>query len=486
MLPSMNAVSFLSNGSILPRKSGASVAPMSSPPAIPFEAPKQSQMSKTVTVKLGKLAAYLSHSYTEVSENDPESVKVTGMFVPTGVSLIVGGGYHGKSTLLRTIAAGVYDKIVGDGRELCVTVISAVNVRAEDGRYVNNCNISAFISDLPSLPGMNDEEIVIDTSSFSTKEASGSTSQAANVSEAIEMGASALLVDEDVSAANFMARDGRMRALVMDESITPLLYRVNGLYSELGISSVVVVGGVGDWLDVPDAVIQLNRYIAYDSLAKARSISKQFSYGHVQYAGRGVVHRLSWEKKLTPLQRRPTNSEIFFSTESSFISLPDGGGRVCIYERESDRNFINERVDHFVNSADDEGKGIIDLTRCEQLLGGKWQLYGCGLCVVWILRLSIQNPKMSINELLNKLDSVVDSGGMIEIIQQLCKDTDLVKLSILKSVGFIYRPRRYEVAMALVRLRGITFENMPADVGDEEAKAAKEAERRRKELAEMW
>lgn len=120
-----------------------------------------------------------------------------------------------------------------------------MTIRAEDGRYVNTCNVSAFISNLPTPPGITKQ---IDTTHFSSCEASGSTSQAANVSEAIEMGAQVFLVDEDVSAANFMARDGRMRALVMDESITPLLYRVNGMYQTHGISCVVVVGGVGDWL----------------------------------------------------------------------------------------------------------------------------------------------------------------------------------------------------------------------------------------------
>lgn len=139
----------------------------------------------------------------------------------------------------------MYDKVPGDGREFCVTVPLTTTIRAEDGRYVQNCNISAFISNLPTLPGVGSP---VDTVHFSSAEASGSTSQAANVSEAIEMGAKVFLVDEDVSAANFMARDGRMRALVMDESITPLLYRVNGMYKTLGISSVVVVGGVGDWL----------------------------------------------------------------------------------------------------------------------------------------------------------------------------------------------------------------------------------------------
>lgn len=242
-LPTLNAVAFISNGAILPRKSGASNAPMSSPPAVPFEAPVDSPMQRTVEISMGKLRPFLRNSPNPAMMNghipSPDVVALTGLLITRGVSLIVGGGYHGKSTLLRTIAAGVYNKIPNDGREFCVTMDDAVAVRAEDGRYVNNCNVSAFISNLPTPPGVT---IALDTSHFSTREASGSTSQASNVVEAIEMGCSALLVDEDVSAANFMARDGRMRSLVMDESITPLLYRVNGLFQTHGISSIVVVG----------------------------------------------------------------------------------------------------------------------------------------------------------------------------------------------------------------------------------------------------
>ena len=227
----MKAVAFIADGSILPRKSGTSDAPMASPPAVPFKAPAESSMSQEISVEVGLLAKYLPPNLVKPNTT---SIALPGLVVPTGITLICGGGYHGKSTLLQTIAMGIYDKIPGDGREFCVAVPDAVTVRAEDGRYVNNCNISAFISNLPTPPGVTK---ALDTQHFSSRDSSGSTSQAANVSEAIEMGATAMLVDEDVSAANFMARDGRMRALVMDESITPLLYRVNGLYNTHGISS---------------------------------------------------------------------------------------------------------------------------------------------------------------------------------------------------------------------------------------------------------
>jgi Predicted ATPase of the ABC class len=162
------------------------------------------------------------------NSNSGTLVTLHGLLVKRGITLIVGGGYHGESTLLRCIAAGVYNKIPGDWREFCVTVPDALSIRAEDGRYVNNCNVSAFISNLPTFP-LDSIETTESTPAlsigtlapppsrtqhFSTGEASGSTSQAANMAEAIELGVTAMLVDEDVSAANFMARDGRMRALV--------------------------------------------------------------------------------------------------------------------------------------------------------------------------------------------------------------------------------------------------------------------------------
>jgi Predicted ATPase of the ABC class len=192
-LSTMNAVAFIADGSILPRKSSTSGAPMASPPAVPFAAPEASPMNQSVAVDMGSFAKYLPNN--QVTTTVGSAVTLNGLLIPGGVTLICGGGYHGKSTLLQTIAVGVYNKIPGDGREYCVSVREAVTVRAEDGRYVNNCNISAFISNLPTPPGV---EKALDTRHFSSRDSSGSTSQAANVAEAMEMGATAILVDEDI------------------------------------------------------------------------------------------------------------------------------------------------------------------------------------------------------------------------------------------------------------------------------------------------
>ena len=408
------------------------------------------------------------------------------MVIPKGVTLIVGGGYHGKSTMLRTIACGVYNKILGDGREFCVTDVGALFVRAEDGRYVNNTNISAFISNLPTAR--------TNTSKFSTNEASGSTSQATNVVEAIEMGATAMLVDEDVSAANFMSRDGRMRALVMDESITPLLYKINGLYKSLGISSVVVVGGVGDWLDVPDAVIKLEKYVASDALEKARSISRQFSYGHVEYAGRGVVHRLQWEEFNTPQPRRIKNPDAPFFRNCS-LSIVEGDYKLELITQHEELQINSSHVNNREVNNDydkqlllevDDDFCVIDMTKCEQLIGGRPHILGCGICVCWLLRTALQHPEWDLKTLLDIMEAKMDKeGGIIAILQSM-KALENRNQPLIENMGVVSRPRRYEVAMALTRLRGIIFEELPNDIELRRAKQKKEEQERKQVLSELW
>lgn len=240
-------VAFVGNGSILPRESGISDRPLKEGKVIPFQSPQE----------------------LEVSFELPNKGKVYGMGVPAGVTLIVGGGYHGKSTLLRAIERGVYNHVPGDGREMVVTVGDAVKIRAEDGRGVKQVDISAFISDLPNGQ---------DTSAFSTENASGSTSQAANIVEALEAGSHLLLLDEDTSATNFMIRDGRMQNLVAKENepITPLIDRVRELFEKFNVSTILVVGGSGDYFEVADRVIMMQNYTPRDVTGEAKKIAAAY------------------------------------------------------------------------------------------------------------------------------------------------------------------------------------------------------------------
>ena len=236
-------VAFVANDSVLPRESGVSDRPMKN--AVKFKSPEKFE----ITLKL------------------PSGKEVSGMGIPKGITLIVGGGYHGKSTLLAVLERGVYNHIAQDGRELIISESDAVKIRAEDGRNVEKVNISGFINNLPQNK---------DTRAFSTENASGSTSQAANVAEALEYGTSLLLIDEDTSATNFMIRDGRMQKLVAKEKepITPFIDRVRELYDNFGVSTILIVGGSGDYFDVANHVIMMDEYVPKDVTEKAKEIAK--------------------------------------------------------------------------------------------------------------------------------------------------------------------------------------------------------------------
>ena len=242
-------VAFVANGALLARASGISDLPMKD--AVPFQLP---------TV-LGEDAS----SPLVQTVDLPYAGQIAGMAIPQGITVIVGGGYHGKSTLLEALERAVYPHIPGDGRELVATLPDAIKVRAEDGRAITSTDISLFIG---SLPGGGD------TSAFCTENASGSTSQAAAITEAIECGSRALLIDEDTSATNLLLRDSRMRQLVRSEPIIPLIDRVGGIREELGVSTIMVMGGSGDFLDLADQVLLLENYLPYDATARAREVSR--------------------------------------------------------------------------------------------------------------------------------------------------------------------------------------------------------------------
>ncbi len=237
-------VAFVADGALLPRASGVDDRPLPKN-ALPFKAPES--LARTVIL--------------------PNAGEIRGLGITHGITLIVGGGFHGKSTLLHALERGVYNHILGDGRERVATIESAVKVRAEDGRAISRVNISPFIDHLPFGRS---------TAPFSTENASGSTSQAANIIEALECNARLLLIDEDTSATNFMIRDERMQALVADdkEPITPLVHRVRDLYQQCGVSSVIVMGGSGDYFDVADTVIMLDAYQPHNVTEQAQALAR--------------------------------------------------------------------------------------------------------------------------------------------------------------------------------------------------------------------
>ena len=244
-LPAKNLCAFIADGSILPRESGISSRPMKA--SVPFTSPDS----------------------LRISINLPHKGKITGMGISKGITLIVGGGYHGKSTLLNALELGVYNHIPGDGREYVITDATAVKLRSEDGRFIKDVDISMFINDLPNKK---------DTRCFSTLDASGSTSQAAGIVESMEAGSHLFLLDEDTSATNFMVRDAFMQQVIQREKepITPFLERAEDLYKKAGISTILVAGSSGAFFHIADTIIQMDNYVPKDITASVKKLCSQY------------------------------------------------------------------------------------------------------------------------------------------------------------------------------------------------------------------
>jgi len=263
-------IAFVANGSVLPRISGIDPRPMDKDHAILFQSPE----SMEVKIKL------------------PNAGIIKGMGLRKGINLIAGGGFHGKSTLLQSIEQGIYNHLPGDGREYVVTNPNAVKIRAEDRRNIEKVDISSFINNLP---------LGKSTKDFSTEDASGSTSQAANIIEAIEAGTEVLMIDEDTSATNFMIRDNRMQQLInkKQEPITPFIDKVRLLYSDYNISTILVMGGSGDYFDVADYVIGMDNYVPKDLTQKANQIKESIDSKRYDEGG----DAFGYIKKRIPLAR---------------------------------------------------------------------------------------------------------------------------------------------------------------------------------------
>ena len=321
------------------------------------------------------------------------------MGIPEGVTLIVGGGYHGKSTLLSALEKGAYNHIPGDGRELVVTVDDSVKIRAEDGRFIENVDISPFIRNLP---------LGLDTRAFSSPDASGSTSQAANIMEALEVGARLLLVDEDTSATNFMIRDERMQSLVAKEKepITPFIDKVKQLYADLGVSTILVMGGSGDYFDVADTVIMMDEYLPRDRTDEARRIAESFS------------------------TRRQFEGGARFGTVKARRPLPEGFNP---RKGRHDQAKTSARSIHAIAF----GYHLIDLSQVEQLVDIS-QTRAIGDIIHYAMKRYIDGER-TLREILGLVEADLDRDGMDVICPYL--------------KGNYARPRRYEIAAAINRLR---------------------------------
>jgi predicted ABC-class ATPase len=392
-------VAFVGNGSILPRESGASERPMSSHDALRFQSPE----AFTVEIEVPHADAGASGRIWR------------GMGLPRGIILLVGGGYHGKSTLLRAIERAVSPHGPGDGRETVVSDPALVKIRAEDGRSVRGVDIQGFIDHLPALPG---DTRPRSTRSFSTDDASGSTSQAANIVEAIEAGATGLLLDEDTSATNFMVRDAKMQALIQprDEPITPFLDRIRELFERFGISTVLVMGGSGDYFEVADAVIEMKAYQPRDATSRAKAIALGSSVDRPG-AQRSALQR--------PKDRTPDRSSFDARRGRHDTKISSRGCEQIVF-----------------------GTTEIDLRAIEQLFDPSQTRAIAAAIHLAVSRM--MGDDRSLGEILDALDHFFDEEGL-DLLDPFHRSE--------KHPGSFARPRRFEIAAAINRMRTLRLIN---------------------------
>lgn len=373
-----NWITFIANGAILPRSSGVNDRPLKR--AIPFSSPSENE----VKIKIPH-----------------QDNLLRGMAIKNGITLIVGGGYHGKSTLLEAVERGVYNHALGDGREYVLTDPNAVKIRAEDGRQVTGVNISPFISNLPHKQ---------DTGFFTTENASGSTSQAANVIEALEIGATTLLIDEDTSATNFMIRDHRMQQLVSSkqEPITPFIDKVKQLHDQFAVSSLIVMGGSGDYFDVADNVIMMEEYVPKNVTEKAKLITEQFP------AERTITH---YEAFGEISQRNVEQSSL--QTTKGKRSKVQAKGRTTILM----------------------GSTEITFAQTEQLVDSS-QTRMIAEIIQYLDKTNGLTKSLTLAELLNKINGQIEQKGLATFTAYPDQHP-----------GDLARPRTFEIAAVLNRMR---------------------------------
>ena len=377
VLPRMGLCAFVADGSILPRASGISPLPMKG--GVPFRSPQE----LSVTLKL------------------PHRGTMSGMGIPRGITLIVGGGYHGKSTLLKALELGVYNHIAGDGREFIITDDTAVKVRAEDGRSIQGTDISMFIRGLPNGK---------DTARFFTADASGSTSQAANVVEAMEAGAGVLLMDEDTSATNFMIRDELMQRVIHrdKEPITPFLERVEELYHRHGVSTILVAGSSGAYFHAAHHIIQMDCYVPHDITALAKEAAQEFPAVVAELDPAPAPNYLRCPMPLGELAR---------------------GQRIKVKTQGRDGVSINHET--------------IDLRYVEQLADTE-QLTALAHCLRYAYQ-HLVDGKKTLQQVASQLDAVVERSGLEALSESS------------SSVVFMARPRVQEMLACLNRYRRLSL-----------------------------
>ena len=417
-LEELGLIAFVADGSILPRRSGIDDRPMT---GIVVD------VENLDVVKPGEIGAnivipFKSPPSLRIEIQTPNRGPVAGMALGPGVTLIAGGGFHGKSTLLSALERGIYNHVPGDGRELVVAVDGAVKIKAEQGRSIEKVDIRPFINHLPFEQS---------TNAFSTPNASGSTSQCASIMESLQMGASVILIDEDTSATNFMIRDVRMQQLVPKERepITPFIDKIRLMYSDLDVSSILVMGGSGDYFDVADSVLVLDNYLVKDMTIKAQTIAIDHRTRREIEGGErfgDLVKRCAIKRSISP---RSGQHEVKIDVR--------GTAKILYGESEIDLSAQDQLVDSC------QTRAIADAI-----------YYGVSTY------LKDLDSSLTIPELIEKVDRDISERGL-DILSPFVR-------------GDYARPRRFEIGAAINRLRSLKARQLRPEERDREGVISEE------------
>ena len=412
-LAPLGLCAFVANGSVLPRQSGVSDRPMKD--GIPFVSPKSMEVTLTL----------------------PHRGPVSGMGIRRGITLIVGGGYHGKSTLLEALELGVYNHIAGDGRQYVITDDTALKIRAEDGRSIKKTDISMFINNLPNKK---------DTRAFYSEDASGSTSQAGNVIEGMESGAKVFLIDEDTCATNFMIRDDLMQRVVCreEEPITPFIERARFLYEKCGISSILVAGSSGAYFYIADAILQMDHYVPKDITEFARKEAEEYAAASAIQEQNSIQTRPAVQEQNSAQARPAIQGQNSAQTRPAVQKLPDPA--LPSFQRVPSCNMALRRDDRLKtrNRGTDDvqlGHENIDLRYLEQL--ADHEQTAALSCILALAEKNLLDGRRTMTQLVDAVCDLMEKQGLAGLGLGGCLSTDLAM------------PRRQEIFACFNRYRGL-------------------------------
>ena len=328
----------------------------------------------------------------------PNKGRIRGLGIPTGITVVLGDAYSGRTELMKALAAGIYNHVPGDGREYVISMPDTVYVAAEDRRSVQRVDISAFVRQNPAGR---------DVRQYTTTHADPCAAQAAAVAEAMEVGARALIFDESDSNSGFLCQDSRLQGLATgtEPRLIPLSVCARQMVDDLGISIVVAgASSVSEFIPFADTVLRVDDYQVVDVTREAKQLAVQ------------------------PSELKPDTQALARLVEHSRWVVPSS------LDPSSGRHDAVVGAESLTKLR--FGNHVIDLTAVAQLADVN-QTETIGL-ILYYAKNRYMDEGRPIRELLDLVDRDLSTEGLECLTRELRGD--------------LARPRRYEIAAALNRL----------------------------------